>query len=91
MARRHRRCSCSGVAKSPPCIVYVLKNSDDPPRFYTGVTADLVEGLAGGLHLRNQRLSVETVERMLIALHEGIGDRILLVHKPCGARRWAPP
>jgi predicted GIY-YIG superfamily endonuclease len=23
------------------CIVYVLKNSDHPPRFYTGVTADL--------------------------------------------------
>lgn len=22
-------------------IVYVLKNLDDPPRFYTGVTADL--------------------------------------------------
>ena len=22
-------------------IVYILKNSDDPPRFYTGLTADL--------------------------------------------------
>ena len=22
-------------------IVYILKNSDEPPRFYTGVTADL--------------------------------------------------
>ena len=23
------------------CIVYVLKNADDPPRFYTGLTSDL--------------------------------------------------
>ena len=29
------------MATLPQCIVYVLKNSDDPPRFYTGVTADL--------------------------------------------------
>ena len=29
------------MATSPQCIVYVLKNSDDQPRFYTGVTADL--------------------------------------------------
>lgn len=29
------------MATSLQCIVYVLKNSDDPPRFYTGVTADL--------------------------------------------------
>jgi putative endonuclease len=28
------------------CIVYVLKNSDDPPRFYTGLTADLGARLA---------------------------------------------
>jgi len=45
MGRRHRSCSCSGMAKSPQCIVYVLKNSDDPPRFHTGVTADLVARL----------------------------------------------
>jgi len=29
------------MATSLQCVVYVLKNSDDPPRFYTGVTADL--------------------------------------------------
>lgn len=29
------------MATSLQCIVYVLKNTDDPPRFYTGVTADL--------------------------------------------------
>jgi predicted GIY-YIG superfamily endonuclease len=29
------------MATSLQCIVYVLRNSDDPPRFYTGVTADL--------------------------------------------------
>lgn len=26
---------------TPQCIVYVLKNCDDPPRYYTGVTSDL--------------------------------------------------
>ena len=26
---------------TPKRIVYVLKNADDPPRYYTGVTADL--------------------------------------------------
>jgi putative endonuclease len=26
-------------------IVYILKNSDNPPRFYTGVTADLNQRL----------------------------------------------
>lgn len=25
----------------PKRIVYILKNADNPPRFYTGVTADL--------------------------------------------------
>jgi putative endonuclease len=25
----------------PKRIVYILKNTDNPPRFYTGVTADL--------------------------------------------------
>jgi len=39
--RRHRGCSRMGMATSLQRIVYVLKNSDDPPRFYTGVTADL--------------------------------------------------
>ena len=29
------------MATSPQRIVYVLENSDDPPHFYTGVTADL--------------------------------------------------
>jgi putative endonuclease len=29
------------MATLPQSIVYVLKNSDDPPRFYTGVTAEL--------------------------------------------------
>ena len=29
------------MAMSPQCVVYVLKNPDYPPRFYTGVTADL--------------------------------------------------
>ena len=29
------------MAISLQCIVYVLKNADNPPRFYTGVTADL--------------------------------------------------
>jgi predicted GIY-YIG superfamily endonuclease len=27
--------------EAPKRIVYILKNADDPPRFYTGVTADL--------------------------------------------------
>lgn len=27
--------------ESPKRTVYVLKNSDNPPRYYTGVTADL--------------------------------------------------
>jgi predicted GIY-YIG superfamily endonuclease len=27
--------------EAPQRIVYILKNTDDPPRFYTGVTADL--------------------------------------------------
>ncbi len=26
---------------TPQCIVYVLKNCDEPPRYYTGVTSDL--------------------------------------------------
>lgn len=26
---------------SPKRIVYILKNADTPPRYYTGVTADL--------------------------------------------------
>jgi putative endonuclease len=30
---------------SPQRIVYVLKNGDNPPRFYTGVTADLAAPL----------------------------------------------
>ena len=29
------------MATTPQCIVYVLKNSDDTPRFYTGLTSDL--------------------------------------------------
>ena len=29
------------MATSPQRIVYILKNSDNPPRFYTGLTADL--------------------------------------------------
>jgi putative endonuclease len=29
------------LATSPQRIVYVLKNTDNPPRFYTGLTADL--------------------------------------------------
>jgi putative endonuclease len=29
------------MATSLQCTVYVLKNSDHPARFYTGVTADL--------------------------------------------------
>ena len=29
------------MATLPQRIVYVLKNSDNPPRFYTGITADL--------------------------------------------------
>lgn len=33
--------SDSRMADSPQRIVYVLKNGDSPPRFYTGVTADL--------------------------------------------------
>ena len=27
--------------EAPQRIVYILKNTDNPPRFYTGVTADL--------------------------------------------------
>ncbi len=27
--------------EAPQRIVYVLKNAENPPRFYTGVTADL--------------------------------------------------
>jgi putative endonuclease len=34
------------MAISPQRIVYILKNGDNPPRFYTGVTADLVARLA---------------------------------------------
>ena len=29
------------MATMPQRIVYVLKNADNPPRFYTGVTCDL--------------------------------------------------
>lgn len=29
------------MTTSPQCVVYVLKNSDAPPRFYTGVTANI--------------------------------------------------
>jgi predicted GIY-YIG superfamily endonuclease len=29
------------MVTSPQRIVYVLKNSEDPPRFYTGVTANV--------------------------------------------------
>jgi putative endonuclease len=29
------------MAESPQRIVYVLKNADNPPRFYTGLTANL--------------------------------------------------
>jgi putative endonuclease len=29
------------VATSPQRVVYILKNSDNPPRYYTGVTSDL--------------------------------------------------
>ena len=37
-----RQSACSSVSmRAPQRIVYVLKNSDDPPRYYTGVTADL--------------------------------------------------
>ena len=31
---------------APQRIVYILKNADNPPRFYTGVTADLRARLA---------------------------------------------
>ena len=27
--------------EAPKRIVYILKNADNPPRFYTGITADL--------------------------------------------------
>lgn len=33
------------MAQSLQCTVYVLKNSEHPPRFYTGVTANLRERL----------------------------------------------
>jgi predicted GIY-YIG superfamily endonuclease len=33
------------MAASLQCTVYVLKNSDEPPRFYTGVTSDLTARL----------------------------------------------
>ena len=29
------------MSTSLQCIVYVLKSTDEPPRFYTGLTADL--------------------------------------------------
>jgi predicted GIY-YIG superfamily endonuclease len=29
------------MAKAPQCIVYVIKNSDHPPRFYTGLKSAL--------------------------------------------------
>jgi predicted GIY-YIG superfamily endonuclease len=34
------------VATSPQRIVYVLKNGESPPRYYTGVTSDLATRLA---------------------------------------------
>jgi putative endonuclease len=34
------------LATSPQRLVYILKNADNPPRFYTGVTADLAARLA---------------------------------------------
>ena len=34
MVNRHGGCSWLGMATSLQCIFYVLKNSDDPPRFY---------------------------------------------------------
>ena len=34
------------MVTSPRRTVYILKNSDNPPRFYTGVTADLGARLA---------------------------------------------
>ena len=33
------------MVASPLRIVYILKNSDNPPQFYTGVTADLYKRL----------------------------------------------
>jgi predicted GIY-YIG superfamily endonuclease len=33
------------MATSPQRIVYVLKNSESPPRYYTGVTSDLAARL----------------------------------------------
>ena len=34
------------MATSPQRIVYVLKNNETPPRYYTGVTSDLAGRLA---------------------------------------------
>jgi predicted GIY-YIG superfamily endonuclease len=34
------------MATSPQRIVYVLKNREAPPRYYTGVTSDLATRLA---------------------------------------------
>ena len=40
--------------EAPKRIVYILKNTDDPPRFYTGVTCDL-----GNLRLNTERRLVD--------------------------------
>jgi hypothetical protein len=39
VAHRYRRCTSLVTATAPQRIVYILKNGDYPPRFYSGVTA----------------------------------------------------
>ena len=40
------RSSCIVRSVWPKRFVYTLKNSDDPPRYYTGVTSDVAARLA---------------------------------------------
>ena len=59
-ACRHYDCSTLSVAFPPQRVVYILKNADHPPRYYTGVTSDLGARLkahnAGGcLHTAKHR------------------------------------
>jgi len=32
--------------RGPKCFVYILKNTDQPPRYYTGLTSDVAHRLA---------------------------------------------
>jgi len=47
-----RRAFCTVAAMGCKCIVYVLKTTAHPTRYYTGITSDVGSGLSDGRSAR---------------------------------------